>query len=217
MMRIFAINAAIVLSYFFFPHRLAVYLLFRQLANQVSLFSSVSFVPPDYDRAIIAVEGFRHSGNSYVATSLLVPSGGAVVSHNHRLWAVYQARRNRVPVVVLIRPCEQVVRSVIARRSASSGVIWPGTIVTAWLLYYVPILCFGNERFVDLTDLICDPQRVMSKISSLGGPGVSFDLRKAFMNASDLAEHTEVRYSTVALFLLRVASKVRARALRRLL
>lgn len=204
-------NFSMLASYFTFPRSYRVYIFFRRLANKTSIFSPAFIPDPDFENAIFVVEGFRHSGNTFLATCAKNHSKKIIISHNHRLWALSEAVRYGVPFVVLIRPCQEVIRSVAARRGAGNYLafdLWPSTIALSWFFYYVYAIYFFEAKFVFLEDIIRSPKEVFVKLGRLVGGDVLFDEADSIRNQASYEGIAELDFSLVVRFLLEINEKL---------
>ena len=130
------------------------------------LSSSIVGLPPFVSHGFqpaqhrMSIQGFRHSGNSFLLTQVASYSPDQIHSHSHRVWAVAQAVNNNIVPVVLIRKPGEVLSSTLRRMYSGEYqnlpyTLYHGTLLVTWYLYYRSLWRYRDRIcLVPFSDLI---------------------------------------------------------------
>lgn len=122
---------------------------------------------PSYHKISVIVEGFAHSGNSFIRTNIL-PGYQTRTSSFHRSWAVKRALKNKVPTIVLIRDPLEVAKSLHYRSMTDCrGPIPISIALGCWIGYHIGI--WGLRRHVliiTFPDIVSDYDKTRFSIES---------------------------------------------------
>jgi hypothetical protein len=155
------------------------YLVYRLAKRAYQLVCPTTFVVPPYplNDIDLLIEGFCHSGNSFLRSNVAPVYHGRVSGHIHRSWALRTALDAGIPVAVLIRSPHDVAASMYYRGQVNGNPIsyWAG--LGCWYLYYryawkyrqqITILQF--DQLIDEYDAIVTVLETMADVQFIRPP-----------------------------------------------
>lgn len=92
--------------------------------------------PLCFDGVALQIEGFCHSGNTFLRNNVASEDRGRVITHTHRQWSMATGLRHHIPIGLLIRDPRQVAASMYYRsdKDGTAVAYWAG--LASWILYY---------------------------------------------------------------------------------
>ena len=113
----------------------------------------------------LVVEGFPRSGNTYLTAIIELYNPRVRLAHHlHASAQFYRASRIGVPAVLLVRPPEDAIASLLHRQDRRSGPAAPLRRYIAFHRSLLPII--SNICIVPFDDLIRQPDRALQRIAS---------------------------------------------------
>lgn len=156
------------------------YWTYRAAKHIYSLFNPQTHIAekPDYDHACLLIEGFPHSGNTFLRSNVEAPWRGNVIGHRHRIWTLKAASRRNIPTGLLIRDPIAVAHSMCHRSmvGGSTPISYTSSLA-CWILFYhqawsyrrsVVVLPF--EQLISDYDSLCDKLERISEVRFLRPP-----------------------------------------------
>lgn len=127
---------------------------------------------PDYDGACLMIEGFVHSGNSFLRSNVEKQYQGKVIGHRHRPWVLKEALRREIPAGLLIRDPVSVARSMCHRSMVNGSTpISYASALACWILFYRQAWSYRHslvilpfERLVSDYDSLCEKLETISEV-----------------------------------------------------
>jgi hypothetical protein len=153
--RIIAGNIGFAMSYWLFADSYWCYRIQKKLFNAVFGCKTPVLDGPAFERGQTIIQGFRHSGNSFVISNIVEEDQWRVPKGLHRIWIIKEAIKQGLPVITLIRSPQDVVASTVYRTANSCDdpyapfFLCPSAVLIAWIGYYRYV-----ERFLDNLSII---------------------------------------------------------------
>lgn len=135
-------NIGFALSYWLLPDSYRFYRIQKRLFNVLLGANTPILKVPCYESDGVVIQGFRHSGNTFVISNVAVDDQRRLPQAWHRIWTVKQAVTKGLPIVVLIRQPARVAESAVYRTAKNavypytSYFIFPWAVLLAWIGYY---------------------------------------------------------------------------------
>ncbi len=166
---------------------------------------------PNYSSTAVMVEGFVHSGNSFVRGNIH-PGFLSDTPGFHRSWAVRRALQNNVPTILLIRAPLEVALSIHYRSLRHSDGPVPLAIALAcWLAYYRSVWKFRHQvLLVSLDELIGNYSVTSKRIEQFASITMNAIPDDAYKGSYD-GERPPIEMSKLNDFLLRRCQAMYAR------
>jgi hypothetical protein len=137
---------------------------------------------PDFRQMRAVVEGFSHSGNSFVRSNIGVDA--PIVTHFHRLWAVRRGIALNLPTILLIRRPLEVAESWYFRTSRDGSAqvpIW--VTLMCWIAFYERAWRYRDSILVlSFSELTGDYERMRRRLWEFAALDVARIPRVDWMN-----------------------------------
>jgi hypothetical protein len=159
-MRVAAGNIGFALSYWLFADSYRFYRIQKRLFNAVFGCKTPIMEAPKHQSDAVVIQGFRHSGNSFVISNIVEADRGRLPMAWHRVWIMKVAIKKSLPIIVLIRQPRDVVASTVYRTSTRKDdpyapfLIFPWAALLAWIGYYSWIKRFRHSVVIVPLDLV---------------------------------------------------------------
>ena len=170
----FFYNVGFLMSHLVFPGSYRFYIFQKKIYNWVM--RRESHIPDEVDFSHIAfcIEGFRHSGNTFLATNILSPKREQILTHHHRYWVINRSLKEKKMTFVLIRNAAEVVRSTAFRAKVDQYGVgvrpYRITMHICWILYYASVLRkIDKIHILDFKEIKNDYGGVRLSISEKSG------------------------------------------------
>jgi hypothetical protein len=205
----FFYNAGIVSSYLFSARSYQQYRMMKLLSSKVV--GLAPFVSPGFQpcKHRMSIQGFRHSGNSFLVTQVVSYSPDQIHSHSHRLWAVAQALDHDIVPVVLIRRPQEVLSSTLRRTHSGEYqnlpyTLYRATLLITWYLYYRSLKRYRDKVcLVPFGDLIAPDGYATVRAKIQRCTGIMLCDKQNFVNVNrGPIPHATFRHGPVTMYLV---------------
>ena len=131
-----------VLSYVLFPSSYRLYRAYKHFGNWIFGRAEAISPPLDWDHIAVVIDGFRHSGNTFLTDNFMPEWRPRAATIIHRSWVLAGAAKRGIPAFLLIRDPLEVAwsrrhRVMADPKLATYGVVSTlGAAMLCWYLYY---------------------------------------------------------------------------------
>ncbi|WP_269715408.1 hypothetical protein [Caulobacter sp. NIBR2454] len=170
-----ALSAVVCASYWLLADNYRAYRLVRRTGNKLFHRNEEVQEEPALAADAVVIEGFRHSGNSFLVGNVAPSDIHRVHSHSHRAFALREAVESSVPTVVMIRDPLEAALSLRHRSHSADVMAWgvrftAFTALVCWLGYYRSVWKLRRGiTFVQMEDMAVDCRAVFAKVSAATG------------------------------------------------
>jgi hypothetical protein len=171
----FVLSVTVCASYWMFPDNYRAYRLVRRAGNTLFRRQEDIQADPALPRDAVVIEGFRHSGNSFLVGNVAAQDVDRVRSHSHRAFALREAVDNSIPTVVMIRDPLDAALSLRHRSHSAHVMAWgvkfsAFTALVCWLGYYRSAWKLRRGiTFVHMEDMARDNRATFEQVSAATG------------------------------------------------
>lgn len=139
-LQVFAGNVGFALSYWIFPNSYDLYRAQKRLFNRAFRCNAPVAAHQVVRPGDCVIQGFRHSGNSFLISNVVEEDRAGVPTDLHRIWMVQEAVKNEAVVIVLIRNPLEVALSTYFRTAADCTrhtpfQLFPWAVLAGWIGY----------------------------------------------------------------------------------
>lgn len=171
----FVLSVTVCASYWLLPDNYRAYRLVRRAGNILFRRQEDVQGDPALPRDAVVIEGFRHSGNSFLVGNVAAKDVDRVRSHSHRAFALREAVENGLPTVVMIRDPLEAALSLRHRSHSAHVMAWgvkfsAFTALVCWLGYYRSAWRLRRGiTFVQMEDMAVDNRATFERVSAATG------------------------------------------------